>query len=162
VARQKEIAIRSAMGAGVGRIVRQLLIESALLGLGGGSLGFFLALWGVESIYASIPPSLLPLRVSGVDAPVFAFTLGLSVVTSVAFGIVPAWFASRSDINGLLNSSGRSSRDVANTRARGVLIITEGGLAVVLLVCAGVLIKSFVRLTNVNPAFGLKTFLRSS
>ena len=152
-ARQREMAVRRALGASPARIVRQLLTESTLPGMLAGGLGFLMGWWGVRLLYLSIPASLVPVGVTGVDAPVFFFTLSLALATSVAFGLGPAWISSRFDGNTMLREGARSSGDAAQTRLRGVLVIAETAGAVVLLAAAGVLIRSFVHLAHVNPGF---------
>jgi len=150
-AREKEIAIRSAMGAGRGRVVRQLVTESVLLAIGGGALGLLLASWGTRFLVAIAPEDTPGLGAVHVSAGVLAFTLILSLATGIAFGLVPALTASRMDLNHSLKESGRSSTGSARTRQRlGLLVSWELALAVVLLAGAGLLIKTFVALTRVD------------
>lgn len=156
--RQKEIAIRVALGASRGRLIRQLLTESFLLALAGGLLGMLLAVWGV-SILVSISPQNIPLSSQfGLDGQVVGFTLIVSFLTAIIFGLVPALQASKVDLSTTIKEGGRSSSG-SGLRLRNILVVAEIGLAVVLLVGAGLMVKSFVRLENVNPGFDAKGVL---
>ena len=104
--REKEIAIRGALGAGRGRIVRQLLTESLVLAMAGGALGLLLAIWGVHALRGVVPDMFPMLQHMSVDLPVLAFTLGLSIVTGLLFGLVPAWKSSHTDLNTTLKEAG--------------------------------------------------------
>jgi len=153
-ARHKEIAIRAALGAGRSRLVRQFLTESLLLSIAGGGLGIFAALWAttlIEAVSAKVLPMLGQIEI---DTTVLAFTALVSVVTGVLFGIVPAWRASRPDLNQTMSDGGRHS-GAASTRSplRSALVVAEVALALVLLICAGLLIKSVMRLRGVDPRF---------
>jgi putative ABC transport system permease protein len=151
-ARQKEIAIRTALGASRGHLIRQLLTESLLLALTGGSLGLLLALWGVRLLInlggASIPRA----QEIGVDGRVLGFTVLVSLMTAILFGLVPAIKASRVDLQGMLKEGGRSSLG-SKHRARAALVVADVALSLVLLIGAGLLIRSFARLQNVSPGF---------
>ncbi|HXI21796.1 MAG TPA: ABC transporter permease, partial [Gemmatimonadales bacterium] len=151
-ARHKEIAVRAALGSSRARMVRQLLTESVLLALLGGVLGLAIAAWGTHAL-GSMSQHYLP-RASdiGIDGPVLAFTLGLSVLTGLAFGMVPALQASRTDLQGVLRESTRGGGAVSN-RARGTLVVIEVALALVLLTGAGLLLRSFARLAGIAPGF---------
>ncbi len=153
-AREREIAIRTALGAGRRRVVRQVLTESLLLAGAGGALGLLLAQWGVDTLTAVAPRGLLPGEGLRLDASVFTFTLGASVLTGVLFGLLPAWITSRVDLGDSLKEGGRgTSAGTQRTRARSLFVVAEVSLAVVLLVGAGLLIQSFARLAAVDPGF---------
>jgi predicted permease len=156
--RAREIAIRVAIGAGRGRIIRQLLTESVLLSLGGGVLGLLLGLIGIRALLALNPGNIPRIGLGGanvtLDWRLALFTIGVSIVTGVIFGLAPAWQASRSNLNlALKESSGRSGTGFRQNKARAVLVVAEVALAVVLLVGASLLIRTFVALRSVNPGF---------
>ncbi len=152
--RQKEMAIRSALGASRSRVVRLLLIESVLVALLGGGCGLVFAIWGVDLLVALKPVDLPRLTEIGIDRGVFAFTALLSLVTGLGFGLVPAWQASRSDLNeGLKESSRGATGGPGRQRFRGMLVVTEVALSLVLLIGAGLMIRSFARLLSVDPGF---------
>jgi putative ABC transport system permease protein len=152
--RQHEFAIRAALGAGRSRLVRQIVTESLLLSVIGGVLGLMLALWGVDILMALKPTDLPLLAPARLDRVVLGFTLGVSVLTGIVFGLAPALSASRPNTNEMLKEGGRSgSGGHAKNRARRLLVISEIALGVMLLIGAGLLIKGFVRLRSVNPGF---------
>ena len=152
--RQKEIAIRSALGASRARIIRQLLVESLLLAMLGGALGLLLATWGVRLLVTIAPANIPRLQQVGLDVPVLLFALLLSVLVGVGFGMVPALQASRTDLNGALNDASRgSTENLTRNRARSLLVVSEVALSLVLLIGAGLLLKSFVRLLRTSPGF---------
>ena len=153
-ARTREIAIRAAVGAGRGRIVRQLLTESVLLAFVSGIAGVTLAFWGTNALVALAPPNIPRLLEASIDAWVLAFTLGVSVLASVLFGLAPALAGSRVDLNRALKQGGMHSILGGGAgRLRRSLVVVEIALSVVLLAGAGLLIKSFVALSNVALGF---------
>lgn len=149
--RQKEMAVRSAMGASRWRIARQLLTESVLLSLIGGTLGLLLARWGIQFILYISPEAIPRWREIGLDWQVLAFTLGASFITGVLFGIVPALQGGMIDVNTTLKETGRS----VSTRhwLRSSLVVVEVASTLVLLIGAGLMIRSFYSLQTVNPGF---------
>ena len=152
-ARHQEIAIRTALGAGRGQLIRQLLTESTLLSLAGGLLGFLFALWGVQLLVTVLPPNLPRLSAITVDARILLFTVALSLATGLLFGVVPAWQVSRQGVSGVLKESSRSSGDIRRQRTRSGLMIAEIALSLVLLIGAGLMMKSFFRLSQTTPGF---------
>src|SRR5262245_26685168 len=154
-AREKEVAIRLAIGATRGRLLRQLLTESVLLALLGGVIGLLVAAWGADVLLKLNPVEIPRTGNLSVNAPILAFTLGVSLLTGLIFGVVPALSASRSDLNRALKEGGRDSQ-TGGGRIRGALVIAELAIAMILLVGAGLLLKSFMRLqladAGVNPA----------
>jgi putative ABC transport system permease protein len=153
-AREQELVIRAALGAGRGRLIRQLLTESVLLATLGGSLGLVFALWGIDLLVSLKPEDLPRLESIGIDGWVLAFTLGVSVLTGVVFGLVPAWGASRANVGAALKEGGRgATAGKARHRLRGALVVAELALALVLLIGAGLLLNSFWRLQSVAPGF---------
>lgn len=150
--REKEIAIRGALGAGRRRIIRQLLTESLVLAMAGGVLGLLLAIWCVRALRAMVPDMFPMLQHMNVDLPVLAFTFGLSLLTGLLFGLVPAWKSSHTDLNTTLKEAGGRSESAGGShRIRGFLLASEVALAVLLSVSAGLLLRSFVRVITVNP-----------
>jgi putative ABC transport system permease protein len=151
-ARHREISIRTALGASRLRLVRQLLTESILLALTGGAMGVILARWGLDLLLALAPSTLPRTNDIQLDLPVLIFTILLSIFTGVIFGIAPALLAAHTDVQEGLKQGARGSTD-ARGRLRGALVITEVAFALVLLGGAGLLARSFMRLTNVDPGF---------
>ena len=153
-ARKQEVAVRAALGAGRLRLVRQMLTESVVLSLAGGACGLVLALWVVDVLRTAGPESLPRLRDVGVDWRVLAFTLGVSFVTGLVFGLAPAWSGSRVDLQEALKEGGRGSSGASSGgRLRGALVATELALALVLLIGAGLLVKGFWLLRTVETGF---------
>jgi putative ABC transport system permease protein len=155
-AREKELAVRAAMGAGRTRLLRQLLTESILLALCGGALGLLLAFWGIKLLKLINPegPGAIPrLDEVSLDFRVLGFTLGVACLTGILFGLAPALQISKPDLQHTLKEGGRGFTGARGQRLRGLLVITEIALSLVLLVGAGLLIRSFVRLQNVDVGF---------
>jgi putative ABC transport system permease protein len=152
--RRREIAIRMALGARRWAIARQLLIESLLLAIAGGLLGVFAAIWGVEALSTLLPESLSKLQAISVDSRVFLFTVGVTLLTAIAFGVVPALHATRANPGEALAETARDLAGGLSGRfLRRVLVVAEVALAVVLLAGAGLLIRSFNRLRHVDLGF---------
>ena len=161
--RRREMAIRAALGASRWRVVRQLLTESVMLALAGGAAGLVLALWGVDLLVAAIPATQLAqmpyLRGLSLDSNVLLFALGLSLVTGVLFGLTPALASTRADLQESLKEGGRSAGSRAGTRLRDLLVVSEVALALVLLVGAGLLLKSLSTMLKVDPGFDTRGLL---
>ena len=162
--RRREIAIRAALGAGRRRIISQLLTESVLLSLIGGVLGLFLGYFGVRALLAINPGDIPLISEHGasvnLDWRVLAFTLLISIVTGLLFGLIPALGASRSDLNVTLRESGaQSGGSLRQNKIRSLLVVTEMALAVILLVGAALLIRTFAALRNVDPGFNTHNVL---
>jgi predicted permease len=151
-ARQREFAVRVALGARQNRLVRQVLTESVALSLVGGFLGLVLSYWGTKGAVAAIPNTLPRSGNIGIDGRVMLFTLLIAVVAGVVFGLAPALRTSRTDVNATLNQSGRSLVGTRH-RAQAVFVTIEMALALVLLVGAGLMIRTLVRLWDVSPGF---------
>jgi predicted permease len=152
--RQKELAIRSALGAGRFRVIRQLLTESILLALFGAALGLLFALWGTRTLVQLVPHNVPRMTQIQVDSRVFAFTLIAAVITGILFGLAPALQTSKTNLVDSLKDSGRGlSGGLQQNRLRSTLVIVEVALALALLMGAGLMIQSFARLQTVNPGF---------
>src|SRR5262245_43363120 len=158
--REREMAIRLALGAGSWRIARQLLTESLLVGLLGGACGLLLASWGADLLVKFAPEQIPRLNETSNDGRVLGFTLLLSLATAVAIGLIPALQSSKHDLNSSLKESSRAAAGRARGhRARSALVITEVALAMVLLAGAGLMIKSFMLLARVEPGFNTSNVL---
>jgi putative ABC transport system permease protein len=156
--RKREIAIRAAIGAGRGRLIRQLLTESVLLSVTGGALGLILGVIAVRALLAISPANIPRIGEHGsavtLDWHVLAFTVAVSLLTGILFGLIPALDASRADLSATLKeSAGRSGSGFRQNKARSLLVISEMSLAIVLLIGAALLIRTFVALRTVNPGF---------
>ena len=159
-ARQREFALRAALGAGQVRLVRQLAVESGLLVVGAAVVGLALALVGVRTLQAAAPPGIPRLDELQLDARVLIFTGSVSILGGLLFAIVPAWKTSRSDPADALKQGGRTgSEGLRLSRARRTFVVVECALAVALLAGAGLLLKSFMRVETVNPGFEGKQVL---
>jgi len=156
--RRREIAVRRALGAGRGRIVRQLLTESVLLSLAAGAVGLALGAWGLEALLAAWPGVLPRVGAIDIDARVLAFTLLLAVATGVAFSLLPALRAAAPDVERTLRDDSAASIG-ARRRTHGALVVVEMALALVLLVGAGLLVRSFIRLSEIQPGFDPRNVL---
>lgn len=158
-AREREMAIRIALGASRWRIARQLLTESALLGLAGGAAGLLLAVWGVDSLIALAPANLPRIDEVRIDGRVLGFTLFSSLLTGILFGIAPALQLPRLSIHDVVKDGGRGSTGVRRRWLRHFLVVSEVAIALVLLVGAGLLINSFWRLQQVDRGFNAQNVL---
>ncbi|HLC11752.1 MAG TPA: ABC transporter permease [Chthoniobacterales bacterium] len=158
-ARQKEIAIRAAMGASGTRVLRQMLTESILLSAIGGIAGLVLSIWLTDVLMSMLPEGAPRLAHIGIDYRVLTFALGVSALTGILFGIVPALQASKLDVTSALKEGGRSGEGHRRTSARSLLLIGEVALSLMLLVGAGLLIKSFLRLQEIRPGFNAHNVL---
>jgi predicted permease len=158
-ARQREIAIRGSLGAGRGRLVRQLLVESLLLSLAGGAAGLVLGSWSMDLLVRTLPAEIPRVSEVRLDGTVLAFTLLLSLVTGIVFGLLPALRASRLDISASLKEGARSAGGVVHPRLRAALTVSEVALSLLLLVGAGLLLRSFARVQDVDAGFDPENLL---
>jgi len=161
--RQKEVAIRAALGASRWRVIRQLLTEAVLLSVVGGLAGLLIAYWGVGGVVAMLPDNqinALPfLRSLQIDKTILLFSFGLSLLTGIVFGLAPALQSSRPDLNEVLKEGGRNTTGSSGHKLRSALVMSEIALAVVLLVGAGLLMKSLLRLLQSNVGFNTEQML---
>ncbi len=158
-AREQELVARVALGASRWRLMRQLLTESSLIALLGGAVGVVLAVWGIDFLIALKPENLPRLETIAVDGRVLLFTLSLSLGTGLLFGLAPAWHATRVNVSDALKEGGRGTAGTARQRLRSALVVGELAMALVLLIGAGLLIKSFWQLRTVNPGFNPENLL---
>lgn len=159
--RQREMAIRMAIGGSSWRLIRQLLTEGIILSLAGGFAGLLLATWGLDAMRKLIPENMIP-RASeiGLDWRVLIFCLGTSVITGIAFGLAPAWRLLRLDVNaGLKEGAGKATAGSGRARLRSVLVVVEVAMALTLTVGAGLLLRTFANLRSVEPGFDAQNLL---
>ncbi len=158
--RKKEIAVRAGLGASRWRITRQLLTESVMLSAIGGIFGLLVAWWGTRALIALSPPALMDLSDVKLNLPVLAFTMGVSLLTGIIFGFVPALEAARFNLQESLKEGGKNIGGSARShRFRSLFVVTQVALALILLVGAGLLLKSLNRLQSVDPGFNAKNLL---
>jgi len=158
-ARERELAVRGALGASRGRLLRQLATESLLLAAGGGLLGVFLAWLGTRWLVWMQPANLPRVDAITIDSRVLAFALGASIATALLFGLIPALRAARIDVNRTLRAGANPSASRAQVRMRGVLMVAEVALTLVLLIGAGLMVRSFAALQQVRPGFDAASVL---
>ncbi len=151
--RQREIALRTALGAGRSRLVRQLLTESVLLAAAGGVVGALLAVWGIRGLVLAAPASVPRLDAVGIDVRVLGFTAALTILTGVLFGLAPALHAIRGDLTGALTDGARAGTAGGRQRTRRLLVAGQIAIALVLVTGASLLVQSFLRLRQVDPGF---------
>ena len=151
--RQREIAVRTALGAGRGRLIQQLLVESVVLALMGGGVGLLFAYWGVGALSTLLPTTTPFVDRIALDARVLLFTLGVSVVTGFLFGLIPAIQVSKVDPHTTLKEGGRTGASGGRSRFKAVLVVAEVALALVLLIGAGLMIRSFAQVGAIDPGF---------
>ena len=159
VTRQKEVAIRTSLGAGRLRLIRQLLIESMLLALAGGALGIIVTVWGIQ-LFVALAPGWFPMidKIS-IDGRVLAFTLVVSLLAGVLFGLFPALQASKTNLTESLKEGERRSSGGRGYRLRALLVVSEVALALVLLIGAGLMINTYLRLERIDPGFNPENLL---
>ncbi|MGB0036214.1 MAG: ABC transporter permease, partial [Candidatus Acidiferrales bacterium] len=159
--RAREFAIRFALGASRARAIRQLLTESVLLGVAGGGIGLLLAKWGTQAVLAALPETLPRADEIGIDTHVLLFTLGVSILTGIIFGLVPAWKTLNADLHDTLKEGGRGSSG-ARHRTQQIFVAAEMALALVLLIGAALMIRSLSALWGINPGFDPRNVLTFS
>jgi len=151
-ARSREVSVRAALGATRMRLIRQFLTESALLALFGGLAGVFLAIWAVPALLAASPPDIRDFAAIGVNREVLAFSVAVSLLSGILFGLAPALHTARKDLNDALKEGERGS-SAGHAKTRSVLVVAEVGLSLILLIGSGLLVRSFVQLMRVDPGF---------
>jgi putative ABC transport system permease protein len=151
--RRKEIGVRLALGASRTRLIRQLLTESIVLSFAGGLGGLLLSIWGIKLFDMLSPPELPRTANAPMDARILLFTFGVCILTGIVFGLAPAFRASKNDVNETLRSEGRTTGSVSRHRTRNFLVIAEVAIALVLLICAGLMINTLTRILHTNPGF---------
>ena len=156
--RGREFAVRTALGAGKARLTRQLLTESILLGLLGGAIGLLLATWGTRAALDALPAAIPRASEVGIDLRVLLFTIAITLLAGIVFGLIPAVKLSRTNLQDKLKEGGRGASG-ARQRAHGVLVVVEMALALVLLIGAGLMLRTLVGLWNVNPGFDARNVL---
>lgn len=159
--RQKEMAIRASLGAGRWRMIRQLLAESLLLGLMGGALGVLVGFWGMRVLVATAPIDPIHTLAVSIDWAVLGFTLAVSMLTGIVFGLIPAFRASRPNLHESLKEGGRQGGGGARQLSQGLLLVSEVALGVVLLAGAGLFINSFIHMQKVDLGFNAENVLRA-
>ncbi|MGC2529288.1 MAG: ABC transporter permease [Candidatus Acidiferrum sp.] len=159
--RFREFAIRAALGASPGRVIRQLLTESVMLSITGGAIGLLLAKWGTKALLAALPETLPRVEDIGIDGHVLLFTVGISVVTGIVFGLVPALKTLQPNMRATLKEGGRGSSG-SRHRTQSMFVAVEMAMAVVLLIGAGLMIRSLAALWSINPGFNPKNVLEFS
>jgi putative ABC transport system permease protein len=158
--REKELAIRASLGASRSRLIRQLMLESVPLGLIGGAAGLILATWGIDLLGSALPATLPRYNAIGINGNVLLFTLGVSLLTITIFGLLPAFQAAKTDVRDALTDGSRSvTSGRRKSRLRSMLVTAELALALVLLIGAGLMARSFVNLRNVDPGFSAQNVL---
>ena len=160
--REREIAVRAALGAGRGRILRQILTENLLLALAGGVGGLLVARWGIDVLLLLKPANLPRLEDIGLDGNVLGFALVVSLLTGVFFGLLPAWQLSRPDLSRTLQEGGRTPGSGTRSRLGQFLVVSEVALSLVLLIGAGLMIRTFLNFQRVHPGFQPKQVLTAS
>ena len=158
-ARQKEIALRTALGASRLRIIRQMLTESLLLSIAGGALGALLAVWGVELLVTLSANTLPPTADVKIDGSVLAFTFAISIITGLLFGLAPAFRTAKVGLIDSLKDGARGTEGTLRNRTRSLLVVFESAVAVVLLIGAGLLVRSLIALQSVDPGFDANNVL---
>ncbi|MGA9770149.1 MAG: ABC transporter permease [Blastocatellia bacterium] len=158
-ARRKEMAIRAALGASRLRLISQMLTESALLALLGAGAGMLLAVWGIDLLVSLNPGEIARLSEARIDGRALGFTLMLSILTTLIFGLVPALSASKPDLQRAIKETGQTSAGNSGLKLHNILVVSEVAVTLVLLVGAGLMIRSFLRLHEVNPGFNTENML---